>query len=169
MTGAVGLANGRETRRRSSGILRASFCAAAGASDLLRFAGEQMFEASFNAALDQYRKLLSEVDAGQPHIPNDNFDTGSVTGPGKYWLNDVTQAQLLDALAKQNFNGASPELRAELLEFFADPNAPYAIKSKKKEWARVQAEIAQLRQETPRTVAADARKLLNSNSMEVPF
>jgi len=99
----------------------------------------------------------------------DNFDTGSVTGPGQYWLNDVTQAQLLDALAKQNFSGASPELRAELLEFFADPNAPYAIKGKKKEWARVQAEIAQLRQETPRTVAADARKLLNSNSMEVPF
>jgi len=117
---------------------------------------EQMFEASFNAALGQYRKLLSEVDAGQPDIPNDNFDTGSVTGPGKYWLNDVTQAQLLDALAKQNFSGASPEIRAELLEFFADPNAPYAVKKKKKEWARVQAEIAQLRQETPKAVAADA-------------
>jgi len=117
---------------------------------------ERMFEASFNAALDQYRKLLSEVDAGHPDIPNDNFDTGSVTGPGKYWLNDVTQAQLLDALAKQNFSGASPEIRAELLEFFADPSAPYAIKKKKKEWARVQAEIAQLRQQTPKTVAADA-------------
>jgi len=51
-------------------------------------------------------------------------------------------------LAKQNFSGPSPEIRAELLEFLADPNAPYAIKSKKKEWARVQAEIAQLRQES---------------------
>lgn len=115
---------------------------------------EQMFEASFNAALDQYGKLLSEVEAGQPDIPNDNFDTGSVTGPGKYWLNDETQAQLLDALAKQSFSGASPDIRAELLEFFADPNAPYAMKRKKKEWARVQAEIAQLRQTTRATVAA---------------
>lgn len=115
---------------------------------------EQMFEASFNAALDQYRKQLSEVQAGQPDIPNDNFDTGSVTGPGKYWLNDETHAQLLDALAKQNFSGASPEIRAELLEFFADPNAPYAMKHKKKEWARVQVEIARLRQATPATAAA---------------
>ncbi len=117
---------------------------------------EQMFEASFNAALDHYRKLLSEVEAGQPDIPNDNFDTGSVTGPGKYWLNDETQAELLDALAKQKFSGASPEIRAELLQFFADPNAPYAIKRKKKEWAKVQAELAQLRQATPATMARDA-------------
>ena len=117
---------------------------------------EQMFEASFNAALDDYRKLLSEVDAGQPDIPNDNFDTGTVTGPGKYWLNDETQAELLDALAKQNFSGASPEIRAELLQFFADPNAPYAIKRKKKEWAKVQAELAQLRQAMPATLARDA-------------
>jgi len=118
---------------------------------------ERMFEASFNASLEYYRKLLSEVGAGQPDIPNDNFDTGSVTGPGQYWLNDETQAELLDALAKQNFSGASPEVRAELLQFFADPNAPYAIKRKKKEWAKVQAELAQLRQATPATPATLAR------------
>jgi hypothetical protein len=117
---------------------------------------EQMFEASFNAALEHYRKLLGEVEAGQPDVPNDNFDTGTVTGPGQYWMNDDTQAKLLDALAKENFSGASPEVRAELLQFFADPSAPYAIKKKKKEWARVQAEIAQLRQAMPATVAATA-------------
>jgi hypothetical protein len=115
---------------------------------------EQMFEASFNAALDHYRKLLGEVEAGQPDVPNDNFDTGTVTGPGQYWMNDDTQARLLDALAKENFSGASPEVRAELLQFFGDPSAPYAIKKKKKEWARVHAEIAELRQATPATVAA---------------
>ncbi|HEX4076955.1 MAG TPA: zinc dependent phospholipase C family protein [Candidatus Acidoferrales bacterium] len=115
---------------------------------------EQMFEASFNAALDHYRKLLREVDAGQPDVPNDNFDTGTVTGPGEYWLNDDTQAKLLDALAKENFSGASPEIRSELLQFFGDPSAPYAIRKKKKEWARVQAEITELKQATPATVAA---------------
>jgi len=115
---------------------------------------EQMFEASFNAALDHYRRLLGEVDAGHLDLPNDNFDTGTVTGPGQYWMNDETQARLLEALAQENFIGASPEVRAELLHFFGDPNAPYSIKKKKKEWARVQAEIAQLRQETPETVAS---------------
>ena len=117
---------------------------------------EQMFEASFNAALDSYRKLLSEAGTGQPDVPNDNFDTGSVTGPGEYWLNDQTQAKLLDALAKENFTGASPEIRAELLGFFADPNAPYTIKKNRKEWAKAQAEIEQLKEATSHAGAADA-------------
>ena len=104
-----------------------------------------MFEASFNATLDRYRKLLGQVGTGQPDLPNDNFDTGGVTGPGKYRLNDETQAELLDALAKQNFSGASPELRAELLEFYGHPDAPYATKRNPKAWAKVQAELEQLR------------------------
>ena len=108
-------------------------------------AAEKMFEASFNASLLRYKKLLDQVATGQPDLPNDNFDTGAVTGPGIYRLNDEAQAELLDALAKQNFIGASPEARAELLEFFANPDAPYATKRKPKEWAKVQAELEQLR------------------------
>ena len=117
---------------------------------------EKKFEASFNATLDLYRRLLSQAGAGQLHLPNDNFDTGDVTGPGKYRLNDETQAELLDKLAKQNFSGASPEVRAELLEFFGHPDAPYAVKQKPKEWARVQAEIEQLRQAAPPSASASA-------------
>jgi hypothetical protein len=45
---------------------------------------ERMFEASFNATLDRYRKLLGQVGAGRPDLPNDNFDTGEATGPRKY-------------------------------------------------------------------------------------
>jgi hypothetical protein len=37
---------------------------------------------------------------------NDNFDTGGITGPGKYRMNDEAHAKLLDELAKQNFSGA---------------------------------------------------------------
>jgi hypothetical protein len=115
----------------------------------------RMFEASFNATLDRYRKLLTQVGAGQPDLPNYNFDTGEVAGPGKYRLNDETHAELLDALAKQNFNGASPAVRAELLEFFAHPDAPYATKRKPKEWAKVQAELEQLRKAASPGVAGD--------------
>ena len=115
---------------------------------------EKKFEASFNATLDLYRRLLSQAGAGQLRLPNDNFDTGDVTGPGKYGLNDDTQAELLDKLAKQNFSGASPEVRAELLDFFGHPDAPYAVKQKPKEWARVQAEIEQLRQAAPPSASA---------------
>jgi hypothetical protein len=106
---------------------------------------ERMFEASFNATLDRYRQLLSQVGTGQPDLPNDNFDTGEITGPGKYRLNDETHEKLLDALAKHNFSSASPEVRAELLEFFGHPDAPYATKRKPRDWAKVQAELEQLK------------------------
>ncbi|HEY6264152.1 MAG TPA: zinc dependent phospholipase C family protein [Candidatus Acidoferrum sp.] len=112
-------------------------------------ATEKLFEASFNATLDRYRQLLSQVGTGQLDLPNDNFDTGEITGPGKYQLNDVTHAKLLDALAKQNFNGASPEVRAELLEFYGNPNTPYATKRKPKDWAKVQADLEQLKKACP--------------------
>ena len=112
---------------------------------------EKMFEASFNATLDRYRQLLSQAGTGRLYLPNDNFDTGDETGPGKYRLNDETQAKLLDRLAEQNFNGASLEIRAELLEFFGHPAAPYWIKRKPKEWAKVQAEIDQLKKRHERS------------------
>ncbi len=117
-------------------------------------ATEKLFEGSFNAAMDRYRHLLGEVEAGQPSLPNDNLDTGDVTGPGKYDLNDKTQAKLLDNLAKQNFSRVSPDLRSELLDFFGHPEAPYAIKRKHKEWAKVQAELEQLRRTTPPAATA---------------
>ena len=108
-------------------------------------AAQQMFEASFNATLDRYRKLLSDAGTGQLSLPNDNLDTGDMTGPGQYFLNDQTQAQLLDELAKQNLAGASPEVRTELLQFFGQPGAPNAVRRNRKEWARVQAEVEQLK------------------------
>ena len=106
---------------------------------------ERMFEASFNASLLRYRKLLDNVAAGQLDLPNDNFDTGEVTGPGIYRLSDEAQAELLDALARQGFSSASSGAWTELLEFFANPGAPYAIKRKPKEWTKVQVELEQLR------------------------
>ena len=105
---------------------------------------EKMFEASFNATLDRYRKLLAkQVEKGAHRIANDNFDTGEILRPGKYRLNDEAHAKLLDLLSE-----------AEILRRLrrrcgrncwistADPNAPYATKSKPKEWAQVQIELA---------------------------
>src|SRR6266571_3601918 len=105
---------------------------------------EKMFEASFNATLDHYRKLLVEVRDGQVDLLNDNFDLGVDTGPGKYRLNDEAHAKLLDELAEAKFAGIPPEVKAELLHFYADPDAPYATKRKAKAWAKVRAELQQL-------------------------
>jgi hypothetical protein len=72
---------------------------------------------------------------------NDNFDTGGMTGPGKYRMNDEAHAKLLGLLAEGKFAGASPELRGELLHFFSEPDAPYATKTNAKAWAKVQVQL----------------------------
>jgi hypothetical protein len=117
---------------------------------------ERMFEASFNATLDRYRNLLKQEGEGRVNLPNDNFDVGEPTGPGKYRLNDEAHAKLLDRLAEQDFADMTPDLRAELLDFFSDPNAPYAMKRKPKEWSRVEAELQQLKSTKPQPVSAEA-------------
>ena len=117
---------------------------------------ERMFQASFNATMDRYRNLLKEQGEGRLKLPNNNFDVGEFTPPGKYRMNDDTHAELLDKLAAQDFANMTPDLRAELLTFFADPNAPYATKRKPKEWSKVVAELQQLKSTTPQPVSAEA-------------
>lgn len=112
-------------------------------------ATETLFEAGFDASLDRYRRLLTQMDSGLPNLPNDNFDTGDITGAGKYALNDEAQAKLLDGLAKRSFSDATPGIRGELLEFFRDPNAPNAMKKKPKDWAKVQSEVQELKNAAP--------------------
>jgi hypothetical protein len=111
---------------------------------------ERKFEASFNAALDRYKLLLTQTRTGTPDIPNDNFDTGTVTPPGVYFMNDDVHAELIEKLAKQNFAGITPDLRAELLQYYSDPNAPNATKRKPKDWTKVQVALQQLKN-TPAT------------------
>jgi len=89
-------------------------------------------------------------------LPNLNFDVGKETEGGKYRLNDVAHAQLLHKLSSHRFACVSPDLRQELLTFFASDDAPYDVKKDKKTWDRVQAELEQLRASGPETVKAQS-------------
>jgi hypothetical protein len=110
---------------------------------------EQLFLQSFNQSYEDYTKLVGEESAGELDLPNDNFDTGTVTGPGEYPLADITYANLLDQLAKNHFANVSPEVRATILDFYKDPGAPYITKKNKKQWLKVQAEIDELKAAQP--------------------
>jgi hypothetical protein len=110
---------------------------------------QRMFRASFNTTLDKYRGLIADVRNGHLDLPNDNFDVGEATGPGKYAMNDDAHAKLLDKLAAQKFAGMSAELREELLHFYSEPDAPYATKRDPKAWATVQSELGQLKSFAP--------------------
>ena len=107
---------------------------------------EHMFEKSFNDTLDEYRVLLKEErETGKSSIINENFDIGEVTAPGQYHLCDTTHAKLLDKLAEQQFAGLTPEIRAELLEFFRAPSTSFVTNKDKRLWAKLPSELEQLK------------------------
>ncbi len=110
---------------------------------------EKMFEESFNASVREYENLLNEEGKSRLRLPNVNFDVGSETSGGKYRLNDDAHAQLLHRLAEMKFGCVSPDLRQEILNFFASADAPYDGKQDKKTWDRVQAELQSLKEMEP--------------------
>jgi hypothetical protein len=118
---------------------------------------EKMFEASFNASVQEYQKLLNEERKGTLQLPNLNFDVGSETAGGKYRLNDDAHAQLLHRLAEKKFGCVTPDLREEILTFFANADAPYNGKQDKKTWDRIQAELESLKEMEP--VAASVHQI----------
>jgi hypothetical protein len=100
---------------------------------------------SFNVTLDEYKRSLAEVGEKTLAIDNRNFDTGQPTQPGTYFMADNAYAKLLDTLAKEQFANVSDELKKNILAYYGDPNAPVVTKRKKKDWARVTAELQKLK------------------------
>ncbi len=116
---------------------------------------EKMFTASLRTIIEQYGKKLEEKQAGgRIELANDNFDTGSVTGPGDYFLADKTYAELMDRLAEKHFTDVTPELREVLLAYYGNLNAPFATKKNKKEWDKLLSEINELKNITPASAEA---------------
>ena len=113
---------------------------------------EKMFMASFQDALqDHEQELESQRDAGQIDLPNDNFDTGSVTGPGDYSLADKTYGKLLDELAADHFKSSSAEIRRVLLDYYrtAVTKEDIVMRKDKKEWAKEMSELGELKAVAP--------------------
>jgi hypothetical protein len=109
---------------------------------------EDLYIASVNKTLDDYKQLLIEVRDKNLHLTNTDFDTGRVTHAGEYVLTDKAYAHLLDQLAKHNFDQVSPQLKQNILTFFSDTSAPLAAKRKPEEWQRVQDQLQRLRTTT---------------------
>ena len=109
-------------------------------------ATETLFMKSVNEALGQYKLLLAQYGRGSLRLPNENFDTGLQVKPGAYRLADNTYAKLLDKLNGKPVNDA---LRADILAFYSDPNAPIATKKDKAAWQKAMTELEALKAATP--------------------
>jgi len=82
---------------------------------------EELFISSVKQTTERYRQLLGEVRAGHLVLEERNFDTGRPTRIGEYRLADQAYSKLLDRLASNKFENVSPELRNNILAFFARP------------------------------------------------
>jgi hypothetical protein len=108
---------------------------------------EKKFMASFNATVDSYRALLTQVNSGRQALPNANFDVGELTSAGKYKGADEAYDQLLNKLADRKFDKVSPELRTHMLAYYQERKAPPRTSTKKvaTQWKKVASNLDLLR------------------------
>lgn len=109
-------------------------------------AAQTLFMQSFNDTLDRYRALLREQRKGAMRLSDRNLDTGRPTKPGAYHMADDTYAKLVDRVQGKP---VSPELRANILSFYGDLQAPIATKRNRKKWRKLLAELDALKQSNP--------------------
>jgi hypothetical protein len=103
---------------------------------------EQIYMHSFNETLDHYRLLLVAQQEGTLHLPNENLDTGGLTGPAVYRLTDETYANLLN---KTSGKPISDALRQEILVYYADLGKGFATKKDPEAWQKVLRELDRLK------------------------
>ncbi len=106
---------------------------------------EDLYIHSIDATVVSYTQFLHDVQSGSLRLANKDCDTGLDASAGEYVLSDATYAHLLDDLAAGDFKQTSPALRADILAFYANPDAPAATKRKPKAWKKVQDQLGDLK------------------------
>jgi hypothetical protein len=116
---------------------------------------EDLYIKSINTTVDQYRAFLQEVRTDTLVLANCDFDSGQPTKAAEYSLTDVTYAKLLARLAYHKFDLTSPELRDNILQFYADLSVPIETKRDGVRWQAVLTELDQLKAVAPAPTVAD--------------
>src|ERR1700676_2971267 len=117
---------------------------------------EDLYFKSINTTVDQYRASLQEVRTDSLLLPNCDLDSGKLTTAAEYSLTDDTYAKLLSQLSEMKFASTTPELRANILNFYSDLSAPIETKKDQGRWQSVLTSLEQLRQVPPPPVIASA-------------
>ena len=115
---------------------------------------EDLYFKSINLTVDQYRAFLEEVRTDSLVLPNADLDTGDATKAAEYSLTDETYAKLLGQLTGRKFDLTSPELRENILNFYADLSLPLETKKDATRWQAVLSSLDQLRVATSTPILA---------------
>jgi hypothetical protein len=104
-----------------------------------------------NETVEEYRRTLRQAAGDKLNLRNVDFDTGKPTRPGEYVLTDKAYTRLLHELSEKKFSTVTPDLRANLLEFFSDRNQLLTREKGKDEWEQTMAELEQLKAFEPQS------------------
>jgi hypothetical protein len=120
---------------------------------------EDLYFKSINLTVDQYRAFLHAVGADSVLLPNCDLDSGQATKAAEYSLADDTYAKLLGQLSSHKFDGTTPQLRANILDFYSDLSVPIETKKDQARWQGVLTALDQLKSVAPvPAVAGNARQ-----------
>jgi len=118
---------------------------------------EDLYFKSINLTVDQYRAFLEAVRKDKLVLPDTDLDSGQPTKAAEYSLTDDTYAKLLAQLSGRKFDLTSPELRANILEFYSDPSAAIETKKDPVRWQSVLMSLDQLRSAVPTVAGGSAQ------------
>ena len=110
---------------------------------------EDLYIKSINTTVDQYRAFLEEVRTDSLVLPNCDFDSGKPTKAAEYSLTDDAYAKLLGQLQHRKFDRTSPELRANILDFYSDLSARIETKKDQDDWKGVLSALGELKVVAP--------------------
>jgi hypothetical protein len=115
---------------------------------------EDLYIKSINTTVDQYRVFLEQVRTKSLVLPNCDLDSGERTKAAEYSLADEIYAKLLAQLSDGKFAQTSPELRANILDFYFDLSAPLETKKDQVRWQGVLTSLNQLQHNSSPPVVA---------------
>lgn len=106
---------------------------------------EDLYIKSINATVDHYVVLLEQVRAGTLALPNYDLDDGKKTIAAEYSLADETYASFLARLSARRFESTSPQLRDNILAFYADLSMPIETRKNPARWQVVLIQLNELK------------------------
>jgi hypothetical protein len=107
-------------------------------------ATEEEYVRSVNLSTDALSSAIGRLVKPHQTLPNRDLDTGSRVRPGGYRLTDDTYAKLLHRLVEDPHHTIPPGLKADIQNYYADPEAPIRTKKNPTQWAQVQSELQTL-------------------------
>jgi hypothetical protein len=110
---------------------------------------EALYIKSMDASVERMNALLRDVEANRLHLDDRDFDTGQLTKPGEYGLTDKAYAMLLHKLAKRNFDLLTPDLRANIVQYYGDLSANLDTKKHPDDWKELTANLEKLKAVSP--------------------